>query len=154
VIRGSPRFLVLSHLWWGRVQLLLGIHHTLVWNRVLQLIWGWLLHILLWGLLRGKRCWGMRSVHKFFHPFKVGNLGAMVSIMAILTAKGTREVCPEVIVVVLPLAFIVVSPLGILVPLVLVSPNRLVLLGVVFPWSWIIIVSIFSFPFGIIRLMG
>jgi hypothetical protein len=54
----------------------------------------------------------------------------MVSIMAILTAKGTREVCLK-IVVVLPLAFVVISPLGVLVPLILVAPNRLVLLGVI-----------------------
>jgi hypothetical protein len=62
--------------------------------------------------------------------FKVTNLREMVSIMAILTAKGTREVCPK-IVVVLPLAFVVISPLGVLIPLILVAPGRLVLLGVV-----------------------
>jgi hypothetical protein len=27
-----PRVLILSHLWWGRMHLLLGVHHTLVWN--------------------------------------------------------------------------------------------------------------------------
>jgi hypothetical protein len=75
----------------------------------------------------------------------------MVSIMAILTTKGTREVCLN-IVVVLPLAFVVISPLGVLVPLVLVSPGRLVLLGLVLvsSWSRIIIVSVFSFLFGIV----
>jgi hypothetical protein len=117
------------------VHLLLGIHHPLVWNRVLQHSWGWLLHILLWGLLRGRQCWGTWSIHEFFHLFKVGNLGKMLSIMVILTAKGAREVFPEVIVVVPPLAFIVVSPLGVLVPLVRVAPSRVVLLGVVSPRS-------------------
>jgi hypothetical protein len=79
----------------------------------------------------------------------------MVSIMAILTAKGTREVCLK-IVFILPLTFVVISPLGVLIPLILVSPDRLVLLGVVLvpPWSWIIIFSVFSFLFDIIRLMG
>jgi hypothetical protein len=73
-----------------------------------------------------------------------------VSIMTILTAKGTREVCPN-IVFVLPLEFVVIAPMGVQIPLVLVSPDRLVLL---FFWSWIIIDSIFSFLSGIVRLMG
>jgi hypothetical protein len=73
-------------------------------------------------------CWGQAVlgdvVHfRFFHPFKVNNLREMVSIMAILTAKGTREVCPK-IVVILPLAFVVISPLGVLVPLILVAPEQ------------------------------
>jgi hypothetical protein len=50
-----------------------------------------------------------------------------------LTAKRTREVRSEVFVLVPPLAFVVISPLGVLVPLILVSPNMLVLLGVVSP---------------------
>jgi hypothetical protein len=54
----------------------------------------------------------------------------MVSIMAILTVKGIREVCPK-IVVVISLAFVVIALLGVLVPLILVAPSRLVLLGVV-----------------------
>jgi hypothetical protein len=84
------------------MHLLLGVHHPLVWNGVLQHDWGWLLHILLWGLLRGRQCWGTWSISRFFHPFKVNDLREMVSIMAILTTKGTREVCPK-IVVILPL---------------------------------------------------
>jgi hypothetical protein len=47
--------LILPHLGWGRMYFMLGIHHTLVWNRVLQNNWRWLLQILLWGLLRGMR---------------------------------------------------------------------------------------------------
>jgi hypothetical protein len=27
---------ILPHLWWGRVDHLLGVHHTLVWNGVFQ----------------------------------------------------------------------------------------------------------------------
>jgi hypothetical protein len=78
-----------------------------------------------------------------------------VSIMAILTAKGTREVCSNIFFV-LPLAFVVISPLGVLVPLVLVAPSRLVRLGLVLvsSWSGIIIVSISSFLSRIVRLMG
>jgi hypothetical protein len=36
----GPWVLILLHLWWSRVYLLLGIHHTLVWNRVLQYFQG------------------------------------------------------------------------------------------------------------------
>jgi hypothetical protein len=73
----------------------------------------------------------------------------MVSVMAIVTAKGTREVFPNIVVVV-PLKFVVISPLG-----VLVSPNRLVLLGLVLvsSWSKIIIVSVFSLLYGIVQMM-
>jgi hypothetical protein len=48
-----------SHLRWGRLCVLLGVYHTLVWNRILQHGRGGLLHVFLWGLLRGRRCWRM-----------------------------------------------------------------------------------------------
>jgi hypothetical protein len=105
------------------------------------------------GPVGGQAVLGTRSVHEFFHPFKVNNLGEMVSIMAILTTKGTREVCLDVVAI-LPLVFVVIASLGVLIPLILISPSRLVLLGVISSWSNIIIVSVFSFLFGIIRLMG
>jgi len=55
-----------------------------------------------------------------------------VSIMSMLTAKSTREVRSEVVVVfVPPLLFVDIVPLGVLVTLILVAPNRLVLLGVI-----------------------
>jgi hypothetical protein len=76
-----------------------------------------------------------------------------VNIMAILTKKGTREVFPK-IVFIIPLEFVIISPLEVLVPLILVAPDRLVLLGVIPSWAWIIIVLVFSFIFGIIQLMG
>jgi hypothetical protein len=44
--------------------------------------------------------------------------------MAMLTAKSARKVRPEVVVV-------VIVPLGVLVTLILVSPSRLILLGVI-----------------------
>jgi hypothetical protein len=74
--------------------------------------------------------------------------------MSMLTAKSPREVRMEVVFVVPPLAFVVIVPLGVLVTLILVAPNRLVFLGVIFPWSRVIIVSIYPFPLGIIQLMG
>jgi hypothetical protein len=54
----------------------------------------------------------------------------MMSLMTELTAKGTREVCPK-IVVTIPLEFVIISPLGVLIPLVLVAPSGLVLLGLI-----------------------
>jgi hypothetical protein len=84
------------------MYLLLGIHHALVWNRVLQHGGGWLFLILLWGMLRGRWCWRTWHIHGFFHPFEIENLGAMVSIMTMLTAKSTREMHPEVVILFLP----------------------------------------------------
>jgi hypothetical protein len=75
------------------MYLMLGIHHTLVWSRDFQHSRGWLLHILLWGLLRGRRHWRTLRVHGIFHQFEVRILGEMVSVMAILTTKKEREVC-------------------------------------------------------------
>ena len=76
-----------------------------------------------------------------------------MSIMSILTSKSTMEVHPEIVVVVLPLAFFVIVPLRVLVTLILVAPNKLVLLGVISTWSQFINVSVFSFLLGIIRFM-
>jgi hypothetical protein len=86
------------------------------------------------GPTRGNQYRGIWSISIFFHPFKVNYFGVMVSIMGIFTAKGTREVFLN-IVVVLPLAFVFISPLGVLVPLVLVTPSRLVRLGLVLIFS-------------------
>jgi hypothetical protein len=96
----------------------------------------------------------MWHIHGIFHPFKVDDLGAMVSIMTMLATKTTREFFPKVIVFVPPLAFVFISPLGVMVALVLVSPSRFIFGEVISPWSWVIIVLVFSFIFGIIQLMG
>ena len=53
-----------------------------------------------------------------------------MSIMTELTTKGTREGGSNSIVI-SPLTHVVIAPLGVLIPLILVSPNRLVLLGVI-----------------------
>jgi hypothetical protein len=85
--------------------------------------------------------------------FKINDLGAMKSIMTELTAKGTREVGLKIIVI-FPFTSIVISPLGVLIPLVLVAPSRLVLLRVIPALTWVVIVPVLSFLFGIIRMMG
>ena len=54
----------------------------------------------------------------------------MMSIMIELIAKGTRESGFDNIVISL-LTPVVISPLGVLIPLVLVAPSRLVLLGLI-----------------------
>jgi hypothetical protein len=74
------------------MHLMLGIHHTKVWNRVFQHGRGWLSQILLWGLLSGR--WHGRTwpIHGVSHPFEVGNLGEMVSIVTILTTKRIIKV--------------------------------------------------------------
>jgi hypothetical protein len=53
-----------------------------------------------------------------------------MSIMTELTTKGTREGGFNSIVI-SPLTPIVIAPLGVLIPLVLVAPIKLVLLGLI-----------------------
>jgi hypothetical protein len=50
---------ILSQLWWGMMCILLGVYHTLMQNDILQHGWRGLLHVLLWGLRRGRQCWRM-----------------------------------------------------------------------------------------------
>jgi hypothetical protein len=76
-----------------------------------------------------------------------------MSIMTELTAKGTREIGFDSIII-SPLTPIVIAPLGVLIPLVLVTPNRLVLLGLIPALTWVVIVPISSFLFGIVRRVG
>jgi hypothetical protein len=118
---------IFPHLGWGRVDHLLGVHHTLVWYRVFQNNWRPWLQILLWGLLRGRWCRRALSVHGFPHLLESNNLGEMMSIMSILTTYNARKVSPYIFV--LPLSWLIVigAPLGVLV---LVSPNGMVV-GVV-----------------------
>jgi hypothetical protein len=52
----------------------------------------------------------------------------MMSVMAELTTKGTRE---DDFNIIAPLAFVIIAPLGALVPLVLVAPSGLVLWGLI-----------------------
>jgi hypothetical protein len=143
VIHWIVKVLIFPHLWQGRMYHLLGIHHTLVWNRVLKNKQEWFLQI----LLRGRQCWRMWCIHGVFHPFEVRNLGEIVSVMAMITTKSTREVISEVVVVIPPLGFIVIISLGVMVTFIVVSTNRLVLLGVIPPSSWVIIVSVFFLSF-------
>jgi hypothetical protein len=72
----------------------------------------------------------MGKTTRVFQPFEIIDLGERMSVMAEITTKGTREVGFNIIVI-FPLAFIIISPLGVLVPLVLVAPSGLVLWGLI-----------------------
>jgi hypothetical protein len=76
-----------------------------------------------------------------------------MSVMAKLTTKSTREDGFN-IVVISPLAFFIVAPLGILVPLVLVAPSGLVLWGLIPTLTWVVVIPVLSFLLGIVRWMG
>jgi hypothetical protein len=72
----------------------------------------------------------MGKTTRVFQPFEISDLGAMMSVMVELTTKGTREVGFNIIVI-SPLVLIIITPLGVLMPLVLVAPSGLVLLGLI-----------------------
>jgi hypothetical protein len=95
----------------------------------------------------------MGKTTRVFQPFEISDLGEMMSVMAELTTKGTREVGFNIIVI-SPLVLIIISPLWVLVPLVLVAPSRLVLLGLIPALTWVVVISVPSFIFGIVRQMG
>jgi hypothetical protein len=76
-----------------------------------------------------------------------------MSIMNEITAKGTRE-GGSISIFISALMPVVISPLGVLIPLILVALSRLVLLGVIPALTWVAIIPVFSFLFGIIQLMG
>ena len=120
--------MVLSCLRWGTLCILLCVYHALVWNRILQYGGRGLLHILLLCLLRGRLRRGRGNTPRVFQPFEISDLWAMVSVMTIYATKSRRVDSFNSIP---PWAFVFISPLGVLVPLILISPSRLVLLGVV-----------------------
>jgi hypothetical protein len=86
----------------------------------------------------------MGKTTRIFQPFEIGDLGEMMSVMAKLTTKSTREVGFN-IVVISPLALIIISPLGVLIPLVLVAPSGLVLWGLIPTMTWVVVIIVPSF---------
>jgi hypothetical protein len=142
---------VLSYLRWGMLCILLGVYHALMWNRILQYGGRGLLHILLLCLLRGWLCRGRGKIPRVFQPFEISDLWAMVSVMTIYATKRTRV---DGFNSIPPLAFVVISPLGVLVPLVLVAPRGLVLWGMVPALTGIVDIPILSFIHVIVRWMS
>jgi hypothetical protein len=127
----------LPHLWWGRVDHVLGSHDTLMCNRIWWQDGRGLLHVLLWCLLRGGLCRRRGKAPRVFEPFEISDLGAMVSVMTELTTKSTRV---DGFNIIPPLAFVVVAPLGVLVAWVLVAPSWLILLGLIPALTWVVVV--------------
>jgi hypothetical protein len=105
------------------------------------------LHVLLWCLLRCRLCRKKGKTTLVFQTFEISDLGEMVSVMTELTTKGTRE---DGFNIISPLAFIIIAPLGVLVPLVLVSPSGLVLWGLIPALTWVVVIPILSFLLGIV----
>jgi hypothetical protein len=130
------------------LRVLLGVYHTLMWDRILQHGGRGLLHILLWCLLRGSLCRGMGKTTRVFQPFEISDLGAMVSVMTELATKSTRV---DGFNIISPLAFVVIAPLGVLVPLVLIAPSGLVLWGLIPALTRVVIIPVPSFLLGIVR---
>jgi hypothetical protein len=110
---------VLPHLRWGMLCVLLGVYHTLMWNRILQHGGRGLLHILLWCLLRGRWCWRRGKTTRVFQPFEISDLGAMMSVMVNSPQRAQGKM---------------------VLTLLLFLPWRLLLLppwGFWFPWFWL-----------------
>jgi hypothetical protein len=109
------------------------------------------LHILLWCLLRGSLCRGMGKTPRVFQPFEISYLGAMVSVMTELATKSTRV---DGFNIISPLAFVVIAPLGVLVPLVLIASSGLVLWGLIPSLTRVVFIPVLSFLLGIVRWMS
>ena len=133
------------------LRILLGVDHTLMWNRILQHGGRRLLCILLLCLLRGRLCRRRGNTPRVFQPFEINNLWAMVSVMTIYATKSTRV---DGFNGVSPLAFFVIAPLEVLVPWVLIAPRGLMLWGLIPTLTRIVIVPVPSFPSIIVRWMG
>jgi hypothetical protein len=137
---------VLAHLGWGMLHVLLGVYDTLMWDRILQHDRRGLLRILLLCLLRGRLRGRRGKTSRVFQPFEISDLGAMVSVMTIHATKSTRV---DGFNSILPLAFVVIAPLGVLVALVLVAPSGLMLWGLIPALTRIVVIPIPSFPLSV-----
>ena len=138
--------MVLAHLRWGMMRVLLGVYHTLMWDRILQYDRRGLLRVLLLRLLRGRLCRRRGKTSKVLQSFEISDLGEMVSVMTIHSTKSTRVDSFNSIP---PLAFFFIVPLGVLVPLVRVAPNGLMLWGLIPALTRIVVIPVPSFPLGV-----
>jgi hypothetical protein len=71
----------------------------------------------------------------------------MVGVMTEHATKSTRVDGFDIIP---PLAFIVISPLGVLVPLVRVAPSGLMLWGLIPALTGVVVIPILTFLLGIV----
>ena len=128
--------------------ILLGVDDTLMWDRILHHSGRQLLRILLLCLLRGRLRRRRGKTSRVLQPFEISDLWAMVSVMTIYATKSTRVDSFNIIP---PLAFVVISPLGVLVPLVLIAPSGLMLWGLIPTLTRIVVILVPSFLLGIVR---
>jgi hypothetical protein len=143
--------MVLAHLRWGMLRVLLGVYNALMWDRILQHDRRGLLCILFLCLLRGRLRRRRGKAPRVFQPFEINDLGAMVGVMTEHTTKSTRV---DGFNIILPLAFVVIAPLGVLVPLVLVAPSGLMLWGLIPTLTGVIVIPVPSFPLGVVGWMS
>jgi hypothetical protein len=134
---------VLAHLRWGMLRVLLGVYDTLMWDMVLQHGKRRLLRILLLCLLRSGLRRRRGNTPRVFQSLEISDLWAMVSVMTIYTTKSTRV---DGFNSISPLAFVVIAPLGVLVPLVRVAPSGWVLWGLIPTLTQIVVIHVPSFP--------
>jgi hypothetical protein len=113
-----------------------------MWDRILQYCRR-LLRILLLCLLRGRLRRGRRNTPRVFQSLEIRELWTMVGIMTIDSTKGTRVYGFNGVP---PLAFVVIAPLRVLIPLVRVAPSGLLLWGLIPTLIGVIVVPIPSFP--------
>jgi hypothetical protein len=83
--------------------------------------------------------------------FEIIDLWAMVSVMTIYATKSTRV---DSFNSVPPLAFVVIAPLGVLVPLVLIAPSGLMLWGLIPALTKIVVTHVPSFPLSVVWWMS
>ena len=127
---------------------LVGAYDTLMWDRILQHGGRRLLHILLLCLLRGRLRRRRGNTPRVFQPLEINDLWEMVSVMTIYATKSTRV---DGFNNFSPLAFVVIAPLGVLVPWVLIVPRGLMLWGLILALTRIVVILVPSFPFVIVR---
>jgi hypothetical protein len=139
---------VLAHLRWGMLHIWLGVDHTLMWDRILQYSGRGLLRVLLLCRLRGRLHRSRWNTPRVFQPLEISDLWAMVSVMTIYAIKSIRV---DIFNSVPPSAFVVISPLGVLVPLVWVAPSGLLLWELIPALTGVVVVPIPSFPHVVVR---
>jgi hypothetical protein len=71
----------------------------------------------------------------------------MVSVLTIYSTNSTRV---DSFNSVLPLAFVVIAPLGVLVPLVPIAPSGLMLWGLIPTLTRIVVIPVPSFPLSVV----
>jgi hypothetical protein len=124
-----------------------GVYDTLMWDRILQHGGRGLLRILLLCLLRGMLRRRRGKASRVFQPFEISDLWAMVSVMTIYATKSTRV---DSFNSILPWAFVVIAPLGVLVPLVLIAPSGLMLWWLIPALTRIVVIPVPSFPLSVV----